>query len=162
MDGRGEKDPIPSPGNSGFTFLSKPPMWSQVSLTGAATWNGSTYEMSGTVDRAVAADQAAGQYLLAGTYPFRVSSHMGGPAGSTIEVKFEPSRIKPDKVPEAASVVVMLAPTGDHFRPSKWDERTWARTDHRKHKLRTRFLQPFGRGRKHAGCAVLGWGECRR
>jgi hypothetical protein len=106
-------------------FLSKPPDVITCNLTGQAAWNGSTYAMNATVDRAVSADQIAGQYVLAGTYLFRVSSHTSGPAGGIIQLQLEPSQVKPDRVPQPGSYVVMPAPTGEDFRPAKWDERAW-------------------------------------
>ncbi len=106
-------------------FRGKAPDAVTVDLTGLVRPNGSPYVFSARADRAVAADELAGQYLLAGPYPFRVARNTGVAAGGIFEIEFEPSRIKPAAVPRTASVVVMLAPGANEFRPAKWDERTW-------------------------------------
>jgi hypothetical protein len=102
-------------------WQSLPPDLVSGTLHGPATLAGGVYEMSCTLDQAVAADEMKGRYFLAPTYPFKVAGHG---AGTSITVQIESSVLHPEIVPSDAAISFSPAPTGADLRPAGWEERT--------------------------------------
>jgi hypothetical protein len=90
-------------------------------LTGAVTLAGGEYEITATLDRALAADAMAGRYLAAPARRFRVVSHT---AGQNITVRLAPSALDPAAVPEPAAFEFRPVLDGREQRPPAWAERT--------------------------------------
>lgn len=79
------------------------------------------YEMSATLDQAVAEDAMKGRYIVAGSYPFKIAAHT---AGKSITIKFEPSQQDASFVPSKADFELRPLLRGDELRPPAWPERT--------------------------------------
>jgi hypothetical protein len=91
------------------------------SLTGVAAPVAGRWEMSASLNQAIAADAMAGRYIRAGNYPFKVASHT---AGQMITIRVERSVLDAGAVPLASDFEFHPVRRGDELRPAAWPERT--------------------------------------
>jgi hypothetical protein len=95
-------------------------------FSGTANLVGGAYELAATLSHAVTADQFANQFIVAGSYPFKIIGHGAGAAGGPIVFRLQPSSlaINPPPVPQARPFTLSPSLDGTELQPVSWQERS--------------------------------------